>query len=113
MLEARLRNRLDIFGSRDTSDNCFVTALLAARLDGVGELENVLCRIRGMLDSVREKAAAKRLVLVVPPLGEDVLSWPCGGGVGDVDFFDEGFRTNAKMSFITLDFSFRSAPGEG
>lgn len=67
------------------------------------------------LDSVREKAAAKRLVLVEPPgeAEEEVFSCPCEGGVGDVDFFEEGFRTNAKISFITLDFSLRSAPGEG
>lgn len=35
------------------------------------------------------------------------------GGVGEVDFFDDGFLTNAKISFITLDFSLRSGEGCG
>lgn len=61
---------------------------------------------------MREKAAANRLVLVLPfPPGEEECAE--GGGVGEVDFFDEGFRTNAKISFITLDFSFRSGDGCG
>lgn len=53
-------------------------------------LEKVLCLSRGapVLESALEKAAANLLVLVVT--------------------FFEGFRTNARISFMTLVFSFFS-----
>ena len=84
-------NFVEIFGSYDI---CFVTALRPALLDEFGMLENVLCLTNGVGSfSVREKAAANRLVRLDP--------------------FLEGLRTNANISRITLVFSFFSGTTTG